>query len=69
MWFDAKLIWTEHINNILNKCKKVLNVMRCLSGSEWGASRGAMKNLYIALIRSVLDYGSFLYGSAAKTSL
>lgn len=69
LWFDSKLNWNEHINKILSKCKKVVNVMRCLSGSEWGASREALKNVYTALIRSVLDYGSLVYGSAAKTSL
>ena len=43
--------------------------MRCLTGSEWGASRSAIKNIYVALIRAVLDYGYIAYGSAAKTSL
>lgn len=42
--------------------------MRCLSGLEWGASRSAMKNVHTALIKFVLDYASFVYGSAAKTS-
>ncbi|XDV52299.1 hypothetical protein PO909_021042 [Leuciscus waleckii] len=69
MWFDDKLTWNEHIRRINTKCKKIINVMRCLTGSEWGASRAASKNVYIALIRSVLDYGCIAYGSAAKTSL
>ncbi len=43
-------------------------MMRCLRGSEWGASRAAMKSIYIlAQIRSVLDYGRIVYDSAAKT--
>ncbi len=41
--------------------------MRCLRGSEGGASRVAMKSIYIAQIRSVLDYGRIVYDSAAKT--
>ena len=69
VWFDEKLTWNEHINRVQAKCKKILNVMRCLTGSEWGASRPALKTIYGALIRSVLDYGSAAYGSAAKTSL
>ncbi len=68
-WFDAKLTCNEHIEKIDTKCKKILNVMRCLRRSEWGASRAAMKSIYIALIRSVLDYGSIVYDSAAKTLL
>ena len=69
VWFDEKLTWNEHIDKITTKCKKTLNVMRCLTGSEWGASRSAIKNIYVALIRAVLDYGYIAYSSAAKTSL
>ena len=69
VWFDTKLKWNEHIHKINSKCKRILNVMRCLTGSEWGASRAALKNIYIALIHSVLDYGCIAYGSAAKSSL
>ncbi len=52
---------------IQTKCKRIINVMRCLRGSEGGASRVAMKSIYIAQIRSVLDYGRIVYDSAAKT--
>jgi len=69
VWLDDKLTWNEQIQRIVKKCKTILNVMRCLTGSEWGASRAAIKNLDIALMRSVLDYGCVVFGSAAKTSL
>ncbi len=58
-----------HIQNIVNKCKKIINTMRCLVGSEWGADRMALKAMYSGLVRSVLDYGCVVYGSAAETSL
>lgn len=35
----------------------------------WGAGRVAVKNIYIVLIRSVLDYGCIVFGSAACMSL
>ena len=57
IWFDKKLTWTMHIQKIIDKCKKVLNVMRCLRGVEWGASRPALKSIYTGLMRSVFDYG------------
>ncbi len=57
VYFDIKLTWREHIKYTVYKCKKVLNVMRCLAGLEWGASFSALKYIYIALIRSKLDYG------------
>ncbi len=34
VWFDARLTWKVHIDGVVNKCKKVLNVMRCLVGSR-----------------------------------
>jgi len=33
----------------------------------WGADRLALKTMYVMSIRSVIDYGSIVYGSAAKT--
>ena len=51
------------------KCKKVLNVMRCLVGKECGAERTSLKTIYIGLIRLVIDYGCIAFGSAANTSL
>ena len=32
VWFDEKLTWKEDIHKITTKCKKILNVMRCLTG-------------------------------------
>uniref|UniRef100_A0A1A8L2C0 Reverse transcriptase domain-containing protein n=1 Tax=Nothobranchius pienaari TaxID=704102 RepID=A0A1A8L2C0_9TELE len=69
VWFDERLTWGVHIQSIMDKCKKVLNIMRCLVGSEWGADRKSMKAIYVGLIRSVLDYGCVAYTSAAKTTL
>uniref|UniRef100_A0A8C2HUK7 Uncharacterized protein n=1 Tax=Cyprinus carpio TaxID=7962 RepID=A0A8C2HUK7_CYPCA len=69
LWFDERVTWAMHIQKILDKCKKVLNIMRCLVGSEWGADRKALKAIYSGLIRSVFDYGCVVYGSAADTSL
>ena len=40
--------------------------MRCLAGTKWGA---ALRNVYTALIRSAIEYGLIVYGSAAYSSL
>jgi len=34
IWFDSRLTWKEHIEKIEQKCKRVLNIMRCVSGTE-----------------------------------
>uniref|UniRef100_A0A8C6VY57 Reverse transcriptase domain-containing protein n=1 Tax=Nothobranchius furzeri TaxID=105023 RepID=A0A8C6VY57_NOTFU len=67
--FDERLIWKENISNIVERCKKVINFMRCLRSNDWGASTKALKQVYIAMIRPVIDYGSVVYSSASKTLL
>lgn len=69
VWFDDRITWAIHIQKVVDKCKKVLNIMRCLVGREWGADRTALKAIYTGLIRAILDYGCVVYGSAASTSL
>lgn len=65
--FDKKLVWKDNINKIEERCKKVINIMRCVRGYEWGASSQALKYMYSAMIRSVIDYGNIVYSSASKT--
>ena len=67
--FDSRLTWREHVKRIVEKSKGVLNVMRCFAGLEWGADFTSLKYIYVALIRSRIEYGSVGYGSAAKTVL
>jgi len=43
MWMDSKLTFGIHIQKLIDKCKKGINVMRCLAGVEWGASRQSLK--------------------------
>lgn len=69
MWMDSKLTWKKHIDQIVEKGKKGINVLKCLAGCDWGASRASLLNIYDALIRSIFDYGCMVYRSAAKTNL
>ena len=65
--FDSRLTWEEHIKFIQEKCKKRLNLMRSLAGSDWRASKNCQLIVYRTLIRPILDYGSIAYDSAART--
>lgn len=67
--FDRKLNWQNHIQYIIEKCQKRLNLMRALTGYHWGASKKSLLAIYKALIRSILDYGDVVYSSAAKHNL
>lgn len=68
-WLDRSLRWGTHINGICEKGYKYINILKVLAGSTWGVHPKHLCNLYMSLIRSRIDYGSFLYDNAAKTHL
>ena len=65
--FDKKLSFIPHIKYLKAKCLKALNILKVLSHTTWGADRLTLLHLYRYLIRSKLDYGSIVYGSARKS--
>ena len=66
--FDRKLNWKAHINYIVDRCKKVLNMMRSLTGQKWGADKRSLLMIYRALIRSKIDYACQAYDTASDTA-
>ena len=66
---DTKLIFEPHIKYPKARCQKSLNFLEVLSRTEWCADQTTLFKLYRSLVRSKLDYGCIVYGSASKTSL
>ncbi|KAJ8709247.1 hypothetical protein PYW07_009073 [Mythimna separata] len=69
MWLDSSLKWGKHINEIREKICRYLNIFKVLSGGKWGIHPSHLRRLYIAIIRSRMDYGCFLYGRCANGHL
>ena len=69
MILDNKLIWTKHIKYVKDKCEKGINMLKCVSKKKWGADAMISLTFYRSYIRSVMDYGSVLYGSASNSNL
>ncbi len=67
--FDSRLTWRNHVSQLKTKCLKALNLLKCITGTKWGADRKSLLMLYKALIRSRVDYGSIVYGSASESVL
>ena len=67
--FDKKLSFIPHIKALKAKCLKALDVLKVLCNTNWGGDRSVLLNLYRSLVRSKLDYGSIVYGSARKSYL
>jgi len=69
LFFDRRLNFQHHINYLRTKCEKALNLLRVVSSMDWGADSTTLLYLYRSLVRSKLDYGSMVYGSAPKSYL
>ena len=59
--FDSKLFWRAHIIKLKSNCNKVLNLIRSVSSTEWGADQKTLMMIYNSLIRCKIDYGRILY--------
>jgi ribonuclease HI len=66
--FDSHMTWEPHIQYIVDKSKGSLNIMRCISGTSWGATKDILLTIYKSLILSHLDYCCFVYANCSKTN-
>ena len=57
---QIKVFWTDWLRK--------LDLFKCISRTSWGSDRTNMLRVYRAIITSMLDYGCFLYGTAAHSS-
>ncbi|GFO35247.1 RNA-directed DNA polymerase from mobile element jockey [Plakobranchus ocellatus] len=64
--FDQKLTFKNHVTHLKKKCLEALNLLRVLGHTDWGADRATLLKLNRTLVRSKLDYGSAVCGSAKK---
>ncbi|XP_072395130.1 uncharacterized protein [Diabrotica undecimpunctata] len=69
MVLDRKLTWKMYINYMLDQCIKGLTFLKMDTKTWWGAGVGTALLFYRAYIRSILDYGCILYGSASSQIL
>ena len=67
--FDCKSSFLPHIRYLKNKSTKALNLIRVVAHTSWGTDQDTLLLLYTSLIRSKLDYGCIVYGSAQSTYL
>ena len=59
--FDAKFTFDEHIEDIVTRAKKRLNLLKALRGQSWGASPQTILYSYRTYIRPILEYGAVLF--------
>ena len=67
--FDQKLSFLPHLKALKTRCLKALDIIKVVSNQEWGADKSVLLKLYRSLVRSKLDYGCIVYGSARPSYL
>src|SRR6201996_9596930 len=67
MVFDNRLSFIPHLKNLRTRCMKALNLLRVVGHKDWGGNFDLLLILYRCLMRSKLDYGCMVYGSARKS--
>ena len=67
--FDTKLTFKNHIQYLKTSFQKALEILRVMGHTDWGADRIILLCLYRSLVRSKLDYGCIVYGSAHRPVL
>ncbi len=67
--FDRKLTFISHIKALKAHCLKALDVLKVVANTNWGATCEVLLQLYRAIVRSKLDYGGIVYGSARSSYL
>ena len=69
LYFDKKLNFIPHIRYLKNRCLKAMNLLKVVAHKDWGADCATLLKLYRSLVRSKLDYGCIVYGSARDSYL
>jgi ribonuclease HI len=68
--FDRTLSFGAHVVNLKKKMRKRTTILRSLAGKDWGLQATDLRQLYVAFVRSCVDYGGAAWmASAAKTNL
>jgi ribonuclease HI len=67
--FDKKLNFIPHIKYLKDRCMKAMNLLKVVAHKDWGADCATLLRLYRSHIRSKLDYGCIVYGSARESYL
>ncbi|KAB0797424.1 hypothetical protein PPYR_05842 [Photinus pyralis] len=69
MILDSKLRWRPHIEKLIGRCERGINLIRMISRVNWGADMHSNLKIYKTYVRSLLDYGCILYGCASNSNL
>lgn len=65
---DRYLSFGAHIREVREKIQQRLNMVKILSGAKSGAHPDTMTRIYIALCRSIMEYGCSIFNNAKPSN-
>ena len=67
--FDRTLSYSSHVNNLKTNCLQVLDILKIVGHTDWGADQKTLLCHYRTLVRSKLDHGCIVHGAASNNIL
>ena len=67
--FDSSHNFIEHIDDIVTRAKKRLNLLKALRGQSWGASPETILYSYRTYVRPLLEYSCILFSHSNELLL
>ena len=55
---DGGLRFIEHVKSLVRRCRRRVNILKCMAGKDWGNSLEVLRALYLQYVRSCLEYAS-----------
>lgn len=65
--FDRKCTWNLHLNSLIPKSSRILNLLKMICKTTWGGNPESMIILYKTLLRSLFDFAAIPILCASKT--
>ncbi|GFT69651.1 reverse transcriptase domain-containing protein, partial [Nephila pilipes] len=66
---DPEFTSNKHIDYLVLKSRKRLNILKYIVGKNWGADAATLRLTYLTLIRPILEYGFPIYCCACNSVL
>ena len=66
---DPRLLLTNHVEQVVDKARTRLGLLKSLASTTWGAGSRLLRTLYCSTIRPILEYAAPVLNLASDTTL
>ena len=67
--FNCYLSWNHHIQDLIVRTRKDINLMKLLASPKWRLSKTDLITIFNSICMSKIDYGDFIYSSQNSPEL